>query len=63
MDENRKKALVAALGQIERQFGKNSLLKNKNSLVAKKIFTILDEHYGKLRGPLNYKQVCQLNQK
>jgi len=27
MDENRKKALAAALGQIERQFGKGSVMR------------------------------------
>ena len=27
MDENRKKALAAALGQIERQFGKGSIMR------------------------------------
>ena len=37
MDENRKKALVAALGQIERQFGKGAVMRLGDSTAARDI--------------------------
>ena len=37
MDENRKKALVAALGQIERQFGKGAVMRLGDSTTARDI--------------------------
>ena len=40
MDENKQKALQAALGQIERQFGKGSVMRMGDSQVARDIETI-----------------------
>ena len=40
MDDNRKKALSAALGQIERQFGKGSVMRLGDSGVVKDIDVI-----------------------
>lgn len=40
MDENRKKALVAALGQIERQFGKGAVMRLGDSTAARDIEVI-----------------------
>ena len=40
MDENRKKALAAALGQIERQFGKGAVMRLGDSTAARDIETI-----------------------
>src|SRR6195256_7061875 len=40
MDENRKKALAAALGQIERQFGKGSVMRLGDGGVARDIEVI-----------------------
>ena len=37
MDENRKKALVAALGQIEKQFGKGAVMRLGDSTAARDI--------------------------
>jgi recombination protein RecA len=37
MDDNRKKALVAALGQIEKQFGKGSVMRMGDSSVARDV--------------------------
>ena len=37
MDENRKKALAAALGQIERQFGKGSVMRMGDAGAARDI--------------------------
>ena len=40
MDENRKKALAAALGQIERQFGKGAVMRLGDSTAARDIEVI-----------------------
>ena len=40
MDENRKKALAAALGQIERQFGKGSVMRLGDSQVAADVASV-----------------------
>ncbi|MDQ4146188.1 MAG: recombinase RecA [Pseudomonadota bacterium] len=40
MDENRKKALAAALGQIERQFGKGAVMRMGNGSVARDVAVI-----------------------
>jgi recombination protein RecA len=37
MDDNRKKALAAALGQIEKQFGKGSVMRLGDSTTARDI--------------------------
>ena len=40
MDENKKKALSAALGQIEKQFGKGSVMKMGDGAAANNIQTV-----------------------
>ena len=40
MDENKKKALAAALGQIERQFGKGTVMRMGDSSAARDIEVI-----------------------
>src|SRR6056300_281532 len=40
MDENRKKALAAALGQIEKQFGKGSVMRLGDAGTARDIETV-----------------------
>jgi recombination protein RecA len=40
MDDNRKKALAAALGQIEKQFGKGSVMRLGDSSVARDVATV-----------------------
>jgi recombination protein RecA len=37
MDDNRKKALVAALGQIEKQFGKGSVMRMGDSAIVRDV--------------------------
>ena len=40
MDDNRKKALAQALGQIEKQFGKGSVMRLGDSTASRDIETI-----------------------
>jgi len=43
MDDNRKKALSAALGQIEKQFGKGSVMRLGDAIAARDIEAVMFE--------------------
>ena len=51
MDDNKKKALAAALGQIEKQFGKGSVMRMGDAGPSRDIDTISTRVVGLLKKP------------